>query len=1399
MRTLSHNPALFLSRHRPVERVPDSHGKHRLRVFGASSVGKASFVRKLLFLILLIPAAAQGGAAEVPEALRDWQQWVLKDREYRSCPFYFDRKAERSDDFACAWPGSLDLSVDAAGGRFEQQWTLFSGEQWLPLPGDGRYWPEHVTVNGQPASVVMRGAAPSVRLGPGSYRVAGAFAWAERPATLAVPAMSGLLSLRVDGEPIARPGRTPQGVFLGKGLPGDTETNALRTEIYRLVGDGVPTRLTTVLMLDVAGRVREEEFAPLLPAGFVPLAIDSDLPARLESNGRLSLQVRPGEWRVQVTARAPDVVNAVGLPEPEANLPQSEVWSYRADVRLRVARAEGLPSVDPELADVPPGWRQYPAFRIRPGETLRIDERSRGIGEAGNELILERELWLDFDGSGFLAVDSIRGTMRRDWRLDMAPPYRLLSAREGGKDLQVTVGAGAGETGIELRHPRPGVESLAAADTRGALPVTGWQARFQEVAVSLNLPPGHRLLAAPGAERADTSWAGQWRLLDFFLISIVTVAAWRLLGRAAGAVALVALVLGYQEMDGQAWLWLNLLAAVALLRVAPTGRLRKSAFAYQAVSAGLLVLWLVPFVAGELRIALFPQLQPQTPAYGQEVTGAADGTYAKRMTSAAAQRGPEPVYEPGQPGVLEEFATVPEPGASHTRVQPDALVQTGPGMPDWHWNRHLLHWSGPVEAGQSMRLVIAPRWLVTTLRILEVAAFLAFAALLAAAVFNRRLRFPAGWRPGRAAAGSLLTAGLLGALLMHSPPAHGELPEQPLLDELERRLLEPPPCTPRCAEVVAARVDAGADTVRMQLDVHALAHVALPLPGSRDGWRPRSILIDGSAAQGVLRDAEGALWVPVTAGRHRLELNGPNPDLERLEIPFPAPPRTVEAQADGWTLAGLEGRRLASGSLHLTRQRATPAGEAASSAWGGSRFPAFVRIERELQLDLGWRATTTVHRVAPAAGALTLSVPLMDGESVTTGGLTADGGSVPVTMGPRQDSFSWESYLPNRPSMLIEAQPGNSSQEVWRVAVGGMWHARFSGVPESIDADGAGGPRVAEFHPRPGESLAIDVTRPEASPGETLAFDRVDLVVSPGRLSSTSMLTLHVRSTRGAQHRLLLPEGAEVLGVHIDGRPEPVRADGNELNLPVLPGEHVISLSWRTLGAIPLLAGTPRVDLGAQASNVNLTMHLPDDRWLLATLGPPLGPAVLYWAELAVLVLFALILGRIGLTPLRGRHWLLLGLGLSTYSWPVLGALAAWLLICGARERWRPELPQRLFNAMQVLIAVLTLLALGAVLATLPVGLLGTPDMHVVGNGSQGNVLNWFADRSEGVLPVGSAWTVPLWIYKALILAWALWFSFALLRWLSWVWRCFSAQGLWRKGGTVAEPAAAAQATTPLS
>src|SRR5205807_2599555 len=51
---------------------------------------------------------------------------------------------------------------------------------------------------------------------------------------------------------------------------------------------------------------------------------------------------------------------------------------------------------------------------------------------------------------------------------------------------------------------------------------------------------------------------------------------------------------------------------------------------------------------------------------------------------------------------------LPPPYAPSTSqsYDPYALVQTGPGLPRWHWTTLPLHWSGPVAASQRLRLYL---------------------------------------------------------------------------------------------------------------------------------------------------------------------------------------------------------------------------------------------------------------------------------------------------------------------------------------------------------------------------------------------------------------------------------------------------------------------------------------------------------------------------------------------------------------------------------------------------------------------------------------------------------------------------------------------------------------------
>ena len=1338
-------------------------------------------------------AYGESGDVHVPEALRDWRGWVLHDQRHQGCPFLFDGDLSAREHFVCAWPGTLRIDITADSGQFEQEWAIHGDAQWVPLPGDGEVWPHAVMADGRALQVVLRQGAPTVRLPPGRHRLSGAFAWSERPAALVLPASIGLLALRLDGADIALPRRDGGVLWLGEGE--DVQAvDELSVRVYRRIEDEVPTRLQTLLEVDASGAMREERIGPALPEGFTPISLASELPVRLTPDGSLLVQVRPGSWTIDLLARAPDVLAGIAMPAPQHNLPEEEVWSYQARPNLRATRPEGPRSVDPQRVGAP--WEDLPAFRMAPGETLRIVERHRGQAGTDNDLRLERELWLDFDGRGFVFADRIFGQMRTGWRLDMAPPYLLMSASDSSEHNLLVTRGGVG-AGIEIRQPRLDIPALGRIAGLGEIPVAGWSADFDAVKARLHLPPGHKLLTALGVDAAPTSWTGRWRLLDLFVLLITAAATLRLFGRAAGLVALLALTMSFHEPAAPVWSWLNLLAAVALARAAPAGRLLSVAKVYRRASFVMLLFLLTPFLVGQIRSAVYPQLAPEWA--GQ----ARDFKPVERQRADEVQLNLEPELS-GLPSDAAGKAIVgraqeeltgpgsPSRQAPLLRYEEGTLVPAGPGRPAWQWSPHQLNWNGPVEAGRTLRLVILPDWLVSALRLLAVALLGLLAAWFAFDVLGRewswrnwKWRFPAFGAP---------TASMLAILAvgMGAAPAQAETPPPEVLRELQERLLAPPPCAPRCAEIVNAHVDVGEQDLAVQLEVHALADVAVSMPGALDGWRPQGILNNSADALPGRLDGHGVLWVRLPAGRHRLTLRGPLPAGDALEIPFPTSPRTIAAKSKHWVITGIDKGVLTSGALNLVRLRRQVGVEAAAQ-WGPSQFPAFLHIDRTHYLLLDWTVNTTVRRVAPQTGALNIEVPLVEGEAVLSEGVVVKDGYVVVSMNPAQEVFEWTSSLTRRPAMALRAPARQPWREVWRFVIGDAWRVAFSGVPES-EPDPRADRRIAEFHPRPGEALEIDITRPTAVEGGTLAFDQVLLDTRVGDDLRTSSLTMDYRSTRGAAHGLQLPKVAKLRSVSTDGETLSLNMEEGALNLPILPGEHRVRVVWDEGLEAGFRVRIPEVALNAPSSNIVSTLEMPHNRWLLFANGPSLGPAILYWSELLALIAAALILGRIKLTPLGTWHWLLLGLGFSTFSWLGLALVAAWLLAQGARSRWGERLTARAYNASQIGLALLTIGAFAAIITGIQIGLLGSPDMHVAGFESYGRQLSWFADQTDAVIPRASVWSLPLWVYKALILVWALWLSFALLRWLPWAWQCFAGPGLWRKPAAAGKAVAASVA-----
>ncbi len=1353
-------------------------------------------LRSIAASLCLLSFCAMAAPPAVPPELEPWRQWALDGAEYRRCPMLAGSAGTNAESFLCAWPERLELDVSAGGAQFSQHWVVHT-ESWIELPGNAEHWPRDVTINGAPAAVVAHRESPHLRLAAGSYAIAGAFTWIRRPESLAVPDETALIDLVVDGQRIAQPERPGGSVWLGKRRTAQQQEQ-MEIQVYRRLEDQIPARLITRVRLQVAGDGREELLSRVLPEGFVALWLQSELPARIEPDGRLRVQVRAGSWDVQIAARGTDVAQAVRRPPVDGPWAKEEVWSFGADDRLRVVAVEGVSGVDPVQTAVPHDWRELPAYRMAPDSELRLIERSRGMSSADeNQLSLRRRIWLDFDHEGYTVADRINGQMRQGWRLDMAHPQRLLSASSNGENLLVTLGAREGLTGIEVREPQLEVGGISRIEQGGALSATGWQGRFFDVNATLHLPPGHRLLAVVGADDAPTSWIRRWRLLDMFLVLIAAAAVAKLIGWPAGILALIAFVLTRHEAGNQIWLWINLLLAVVLAREAPAGWLRSTAVIWRNLAALALLIFLVPFVFLQARLAVYPELDQEPPALMADLAGQSDDV--EMIVPAEAPAPPmaaAPAFEVPPQGMEErarEADSINVTGSRRSlqassglnyaqvlqRYAPGTLVQTGPGVPGWTYFTHPFRWSGPVDQDQTVRLIIlTPAW-HSLWRIVGCVLLAALLVLIAHATFARPALPPWATRYLRSAAPLLLLA------LLPLAELRAEAPRPEILNELRNRLTRAPDCAPSCGDVMHARVRAVGEQLDIVLRVSALAPIAVPIPAADGRWEPQDISIDGAANGGLYRDAEGTRWVALRAGAHEVRLTGRIADGDSVPLVFPMRPRTIEVSADGWEPSGVGDGRLLTNTLELVRKRSASGSERLETV---REFPPFVRVHRHIVLDLDWSVATQVQRIAPEKGAFTLGVPLLNGESVLTEGIEVrDDRTALVAMPAGEVSVSWNSGLPRAEALELQFPKGVPRSEVWSFAVSPQWHVSFNGVPAVFPADPGAPQWTFEFHPRGDETLTVAVTRPNAAEGATLAIDGVDLSLQVGQRSANGTLNLQYRSTQGGRHTIRLPAEARVTAVHADNRPIAVRPENGELTVSLLPGAHALNVAWQIDEGTGLRTRAPAIDLRSPASNVATHMTMPENRWVLLAFGQGVGPVILLWSELAVFVVLAVLIGQSRHSPLRVHEWLLLGLGLSTYSWWVLLLFAAWLFAM----RWREgaaTASRAGFNLRQIALGVLSVAALGALVAAIPAGLLGTPDMHVAGHGSYAEQFAWFLDQSEGPLPRPGLISVSIWWYRAAMLAWALWLSFALLRWVPWAWRAWSRDGIWRRRDHVIGP-----------
>lgn len=1363
----------------------------------------------LLLLISQWSAFASPLAKEaVPAPLQPWVDWVLYEQDHYTCPHAYN-----SEKRFCAWPSALELALDNSSGKFAQKWSVQT-EAWVRLPGNDKQWPHDVKLDGNPAVVVKRHGFPAAKLPAGEHEISGQFQWDSMPESLTIPPATGLVTIKRDGEEIAFPRINQQGqLWLDKSLQEKNVQDALDVQLYRKISDGHPLQVETRLILNVSGRSRDVVFPKIQLAEFIPLSLQSRLPARVNQQGDLQVQVRPGNWQINLTSYHPNIIDALTLAKNAEGLPAQEVWVFEANPALRLTEISGTPGIDSRQTRLPQDWHRFPAYLVDAGQTMHIKTLQRGSATPEpNRLSLRRSMWMDFDGKGFTINDAINGTMTKGWRLVVAPEMDLGSVRIDDEPQFITVLDEGKDKGVEVRRGQINLEAASRfTESVSVVPVTGWQHDFQKVSTSLYLPPGWKLFSAHGADNLPNTWLQSWTLLDLFMVLIIAVAIGRLWGWKWGVFALFTMALIWHEPGAPKLIWLNLLAAIALLRVLPAGLFQKLVWWYRNATLLALVLIMIPFVITEVRNGLYPQLGLYAD-YDAPVRGRTNNTMLAEesldMANVATRAATSPVqYEKSikQMTRMDKKQAKVNKKTVNQMVDPNANIQTGPGLPSWDWRPVHFQWNSPVDESQTLRLNLISPTMNMVLNFLRVILLLVLIGRLLGVVMDTLK--PGGLskkaQVASKASAILLLPVLIGAMWQQDVYAEDQIeanvasitqpvafsqqaeaslgfPEPALLQTLQQRLLAKDKCLPECAQIESLRLQVSEQQLMIYLKVHASAEVAIPLPGQSEQWRPDQVLLGNEQVDTLSRDKKGNLWLGLEKGIHDVVMQGRLPKLPQLQLSLPLLPKYVTWQGQGWTVEGIRENHQPSQQLQLIRTKDVTANQGlADDSADNNILPPLLHVERTLHLGLDWLVDTKVTRLSPTGSPISMKIPLLEKESVMTNAFPVKDGQALINLSSTQQAVSWQSQIPVGDKLLLEAVSAQGLVESWKLDISPIWHVNIEGIPTIHQGD-QGDVWLPEWQPWPGEKVALAITRPEGIEGRTLTIDRSILSTSVGKRVRETTLALHMRSSRGGQHIIKLPQDAELISVTINGKVQPVRQQQGQVSLPIVPGPQRIEVKWRVNSPISTRLDVLPVDVGVDNVNNSINLRMGRDRWILFANGPQMGPAVLFWGVLLVVLLGAIILGRIKDSPLRTWQWFLLGVGLSLATPFMILVVVAWLLAMQYRPRLQAVEARWVFNTSQVLLIILTIVALGSLLVTLQQGLLGWPDMQISGNQSNAWELRWYQDRAEALLPQPWIISVPLMVYRVLMLLWALWLAFSLISWLRRGWENFTVGGLWR-------------------
>ncbi|MCB0311540.1 MAG: hypothetical protein KDD42_09905, partial [Bdellovibrionales bacterium] len=476
------------------------------------------------------------------------------------------------------------------------------------------------------------------------------------------------------------------------------------------------------------------------------------------------------------------------------------------------------------------------------------------------------------------------------------------------------------------------------------------------------------------------------------------------------------------------------------------------------------------------------------------------------------------------------------------------------------------------------------------------------------------------------------------------------------------------------------------------MKIHSQGPGAWPLPGPLSQLEILDVQLDGKPSSITRRDAADILWIRIPEGTHTITARGTFINQDVIQLSFGKEPGHVRIVAPSWQVDGIDRFGNTKGSIQLVRKQTTPRSTEKSARIPTSTFLSdWFIASRNITLAVDWTISTVLERKGDLRKPASMRLPLLEGESIISEGVTVENGEVVAAFDRGARFFQFESNLKKRESLQLDAPQRNRLSEQWTISCSAIWSCNIDGIAPTSVFDSTR--QSFRFDPFPGEKVSIAVSRPKGADGSSLTLDQSQLNWVPGSRMLEGTLNFSARSTSSNAVKLVLPKDAKLGRVEIDGQEQFIGVQDQTLRLPLTPGSHRATATWQQPFDMSVFVTLPQIAIDPAPANQNISVQVPASRWLIATGGPNWGPVILFWSKLCVIIIFAILLARIPEIPLRAVHWALLGLGLASLEIWFMIIPVSWFLLNSWRKR--STLNSRwAFNSVQVLLVCVTFLSL---------------------------------------------------------------------------------------------------------